>query len=65
MEKGQLNLKDIARCLQKLRVDNGLTQQALADKLLDFVIKVAEGQETQNEKNGYREISIFKDGIVL
>ncbi len=30
-----------------------------------FVISVAEGKETENEKHGYREISIFKDGVVL
>ena len=37
----------------------------LTDSLLDFVIRTASGEETANEKNGYREISIFKDGIVL
>ncbi len=31
----------------------------------EFVLSVAEGKETQNEKHGYREISIFKDGVVL
>ncbi len=30
-----------------------------------FVLSVAEGKETENEKHGYREISIFKDGVVL
>ena len=34
-------------------------------KLFDYIISVASGQESANEKNGYREISIFKDGIVL
>ena len=28
-------------------------------------LSVAEGKETVNEKYGYREISIFKDGVVL
>ena len=37
----------------------------LTDELLDYVIRVAEGEETKNEINGYREISIFKDGVVL
>ena len=37
----------------------------LADELFDFVVDVAEGKETKNEINNYREISIFKDGIVL
>lgn len=37
----------------------------LTDELFDYVLKVAEGQRTNNENNGYREISIFKDGVVL
>ncbi len=37
----------------------------LTDELFDYIISVASGQESANEKNGYREISIFKDGIVL
>ena len=31
----------------------------------DLVISVAAGTETKNETNGYREISIFKDGVTL
>ena len=34
-------------------------------ELFDFVIDVANGKETKNEINGYREISIFKDGVTL
>jgi len=37
----------------------------LSDVLLDYIISVAEGEETKNEKSGYREISIFKDGVTL
>ena len=37
----------------------------LTDEFLEYIIKVASGEETMNEKNDYREISIFKDGIVL
>jgi len=37
----------------------------LTDEFLDYVISVASGEETKNEINNYREISIFKDGIVL
>ena len=37
----------------------------LTDELLDYVIEVAEGRETQNEIHDYREISIFKDGVTL
>lgn len=31
----------------------------------DLVLSVASGKETKNEINGYREISIFKDGVTL
>ena len=34
-------------------------------RLLDYVIEVASGKQTNTEKNGFREISIFKDGVVL
>ena len=42
-----------------------LDGQPLTNELLDYIIAVASGTETANERNGYREISIFKDGIVL
>lgn len=37
----------------------------LSDELVDYIIEVAEGKETMNEINDYREISIFKDGVTL
>lgn len=37
----------------------------LSDELLDYILSVASGRRTNNEKNGYREISIFKDGVTL
>ncbi|MBQ8551467.1 MAG: altronate dehydratase [Clostridia bacterium] len=37
----------------------------LTEEFFDYIISVASGKETTNEKNDYREISIFKDGIVL
>ncbi|MEG1549060.1 MAG: altronate dehydratase family protein [Ruthenibacterium sp.] len=36
-----------------------------AKRLLDKVLCVASGEKTKSEQNGYREISIFKDGVVL
>lgn len=33
--------------------------------LFDLIIKTANKRETKNEKNGYREIAIFKDGVTL
>lgn len=35
------------------------------DEFIDFVISVASGQHTCNEKSGYSEIAIFKSGITL
>ena len=37
----------------------------LDGELFEYVISVAEGTETKNESNGYREIAIFKNGITL
>lgn len=36
-----------------------------AKRLFDLVLEVAEGRKTKAEENGFREISIFKDGVVL
>ena len=36
-----------------------------AKRLFDTVLRVAGGGQTCSEKKGYREISIFKDGVVL
>lgn len=35
------------------------------EDFFEYVLSVAEGKQTKNEKYGYREISIFKDGVVL
>ena len=37
----------------------------LKQQFIDYVVKVAEGEQTANERNGYREIAIFKDGVTL
>ena len=42
-----------------------LSGNDLTDEFLDYIISVASGAETANERNNYREISIFKDGITL
>ncbi len=41
------------------------SMENLTDELLHFVLKIASGEEAKNEINDYREISIFKDGVVL
>lgn len=35
------------------------------EKLWTLIKAVCEGEETRNERNGYREIAIFKDGVTL
>jgi len=42
--------------------------RAMKDVLADFIekiIAVANGEKARNEENGYREISIFKNGVTL
>ncbi|MCR5093169.1 MAG: altronate dehydratase family protein [Lachnospiraceae bacterium] len=41
------------------------TPDEAGDRLLDYVLEVASGRRTQQEEAGYREISIFKDGVTL
>ncbi len=42
-----------------------LEGKELSEELFAYVTAVANGEETNNEKHGYREISIFKEGVVL
>ncbi len=37
----------------------------LLDEFVEFIIEVANGKKTINEINHFKEISIFKDGVVL
>ena len=40
-------------------------QQGNEEELFNLILKTANGKETKNEENGYREIAIFKDGVTL
>ena len=42
-----------------------LSGNPLTNELFDYIIRVADGEETKNEIHGYKEISIFKDGVTL
>ncbi|MBR4724082.1 MAG: UxaA family hydrolase [Clostridia bacterium] len=44
---------------------SGLIERDLTEELFEYVIEVANGKQTKNEQNGYEEISIFKDGVVM
>ena len=43
----------------------GKTMQQLLPEFIDKVLSVASGELVRNEKNDYREISIFKNGVTL
>ena len=42
-----------------------LAKNPLTDELFNYIIRIAEGEKTKNELYGYKEISIFKDGVTL
>ena len=43
----------------------GRTMQELVPEFTNKVLAVASGELARNEENGYREISIFKNGVTL
>ncbi len=43
----------------------GVEMKALLRNFIELIIKVASGDLVRNEINGYREISIFKNGVTL
>jgi altronate hydrolase len=43
----------------------GVSMRDLNRKFIQKIIAVASGEKTRNEENGYREISIFKNGVTL
>lgn len=42
-----------------------LEEKDLYIELFNYINEVASGKETNNEKNGFREIAIFKNGVTL
>ena len=42
-----------------------LESMDLTEELFDYVLRVAGGEKTNNETYGYKEISIFKQGVTL
>ncbi|HWR43587.1 altronate dehydratase family protein [Sporomusa sp.] len=43
----------------------GMKLAPLTDVFVDYIIEVASGRQTQTEKMGFREITIFKNGVTL
>ena len=46
-------------------IAEGEPMEQVAKRFAEFVIEVANGAKTNNEKNGYHEIAIFKNGVTL
>jgi altronate hydrolase len=44
---------------------DGMSFEEVTEEFLNFLLDVASGRKTKNEQNGYREISIFRDGVIL
>lgn len=47
------------------RLIHGVSMPDLTDQFVDYILDVASGKETNSEKMGFREISIFKNGVTL
>ena len=43
----------------------GESMESLSRRFIDFVVKISSGELALNEKKGYREIAIFKQGVTL
>lgn len=43
----------------------GETMESLSNRFIDYIIEVASGRFTNNERKGYHEIAIFKTGVTL
>lgn len=41
------------------------TMEEALERILKFIIEVASGKQLNNEKNNFKEISIFKTGVTL
>lgn len=37
----------------------------LLEKFIDLIVDIADGKQTCNEKNDFRELAIFKSGVTL
>lgn len=37
----------------------------MTEEIFKLLIDIASGRQTKNEQNGYRDISIFKDGVIM
>ncbi|MCD6362438.1 MAG: altronate dehydratase [Synergistetes bacterium] len=47
------------------KIAEGADTEEVLSELIKLVISVASGEKTKSEKNGFHEIAIFKDGVIL
>ena len=47
------------------RLLSGMTLEELGQDLMDCVLAVAGGRQTRNERNGFHDLAIFKQGVTL
>jgi altronate hydrolase len=48
-----------------LLLEENVVREQVIREFIEYIISVANGKQTRNEKNGFREISIYKTGILL
>ena len=48
-----------------LLINEGESIEKLLEKLLDYLVKIINGEMTNNEKNQIKELAIFKTGVTL
>jgi len=42
-----------------------MSMEAMLEDFVDTIVAIASGQPTNNEKNDFRELAIFKSGVTL
>jgi len=47
------------------RLLEGMTLEELGGDLLETVLKIASGEKTRSEENGFHDLAIFKQGVTL
>ncbi|QCR37315.1 UxaA family hydrolase [Nissabacter sp. SGAir0207] len=47
------------------RLIHGMPMDRLLEDFIDLIVAIAEGRQTCNEKNDFRELAIFKSGVTL
>lgn len=43
----------------------GKSFDSVTDEFFKYLLEVASGKKTKNEEHGYKEISVFRDGVIL